>query len=43
MGALVDRHHAAVYRVACSLVSDADLAQDVAQDAFLKALRALEG
>jgi RNA polymerase sigma-70 factor (ECF subfamily) len=43
MGALVDRHHAAVYRVALSMVSDADLAQDVAQDAFIKAFRALGG
>lgn len=43
MGALVDRHHAAVYRVAISMVSDSDLAQDVAQDAFIKAFRALEG
>ncbi len=43
MGALVGRHHAAVYRVALSMVSDSDLAQDVAQDAFIKAFRALEG
>jgi RNA polymerase sigma-70 factor (ECF subfamily) len=38
---LVERHHAVVYRLALSMVSDADLAQDVAQDAFLKAYRAL--
>ena len=43
MGALVDRHHAVVYRVALSMVSDPDLAQDVAQDAFIKAFRALGG
>ena len=39
---LVDRHHAAAYRVAVSLVRDDDAAQDVVQDAFLKAFRALE-
>lgn len=43
MNQLVVRHHAAAYRVALSLVSDADLAQDVAQDAFLKAFRGLDG
>ncbi|MGD8320245.1 MAG: sigma-70 family RNA polymerase sigma factor [Gemmatimonadota bacterium] len=43
MSALVARHHAAAYRVALSLVSDPDLAQDVTQDAFLKAFRALSG
>ena len=40
-GALVERHHAVVYRMAFSMLSDADLAQDVAQDAFLRAYRAL--
>jgi len=43
MSQLVERHHASVFRVALSLVSDADLAQDVAQDAFLKAFRGLDG
>ncbi len=43
MNRLVDRHHAAAFRVALSLVSDPDLAQDVAQDAFLKAFRGLDG
>jgi RNA polymerase sigma-70 factor (ECF subfamily) len=43
LGALVDRHHAAVYRLAVSLVSDSDLAQDITQEAFLKAFRALGG
>lgn len=43
MSALVSRHHAAAYRVALSLVSDPDLAQDVTQDAFLKAFRAISG
>lgn len=42
LGRLVDRHHGVVYRVALSVVSDPDLAADVAQDTFLKAFRALE-
>lgn len=41
--ALVERHHEAAYRVALSIVLDTDLAQDVAQEAFLKAFRGLEG
>jgi len=40
---LVRRHHAAAYRVAVSLVKEDDLAQDVVQDAFMKAFRALGG
>ena len=43
LGALVRRHHAAAYRVAVSLVKDDDLAQDVVQDAFMKAFKALGG
>ena len=43
LGLLVRRHHAAAYRVAVSLVRDDDLAQDVVQDAFMKAFRALHG
>lgn len=43
LGALVQRHHAAAYRVAFSLVRDDDVAQDVVQDTFLKAFRALGG
>lgn len=43
MNRLVERHHGAAYRVAVSLVSDVDLAQDVVQDAFLKAFRGLDG
>ncbi len=43
MSQLVERHHAAAYRVALSMVSDPDLAQDVVQDAFLKAFRGLDG
>ncbi|MSR21162.1 MAG: sigma-70 family RNA polymerase sigma factor [Gemmatimonadetes bacterium] len=41
LGALAKRHHAAAYRVALSFVREDDLAQDVVQDAFLKAFRAL--
>jgi RNA polymerase sigma-70 factor, ECF subfamily len=40
---LVRRHHEAAFRVAWSLTQDDDTAQDVVQDAFLKAFRALEG
>ncbi|HSH75773.1 MAG TPA: RNA polymerase sigma factor [Longimicrobiales bacterium] len=43
LGALVRRHHGAAYRVALSFVKQDDLAQDVVQDAFLKAFRGLEG
>lgn len=43
LGALVARHHEAAFRVAVSLVRDEDAAQDVVQDAFLKAFRALGG
>ena len=35
------RHHAASYRVALSIVGDGDLAQDIVQDAFVKAFRGL--
>jgi RNA polymerase sigma factor (sigma-70 family) len=41
MSALVMRHQAAAFRAALSLTRDEDLAQDVVQDAFLKAFRAL--
>ena len=43
LGLLVSRHHAAAYRLAVGFVRQDDLAQDVVQDAFLKAFRALEG
>lgn len=43
LGALVKRHHAAAYRVALSLTGREDVAEDVVQDAFLKAFRALDG
>lgn len=43
LGRLVDRHYQVVYRVALTLVSDPDLASDVTQDTFLKAVRALDG
>ena len=42
-GELVREHGEAVYRTALSMVSDPDVAQDVAQDTFLKAYRALPG
>lgn len=42
LGMLVKRHHDAAYRVALSLTKDSDAAQDVVQDAFLKAFRALD-
>lgn len=40
---LAKRHHAAAYRVALSFTRQDDLAQDVVQDSFLKAFRALDG
>ena len=43
LSALAKRHHAAAYRVALSFVRQDDVAQDVVQDAFLKAFRALSG
>jgi RNA polymerase sigma-70 factor (ECF subfamily) len=43
LGLLVRRHHAAAFRVAVSLVREDDVAQDVVQDAFMKAFRALDG
>ena len=41
LDALVSRHHRAVYEVAYRVLGDADLAADAAQDAFVKAIRAL--
>lgn len=43
LSALAKRHHAAAYRVAVGFVREDDLAQDVVQDAFMKAFRALDG
>jgi RNA polymerase sigma-70 factor (ECF subfamily) len=43
LSALVERHHAAAFRVAFSMLRDDDAAQDVVQDSFIKAFRALEG
>ena len=40
---LVRRHHAAVYRVALSMLNDEGAAQDVAQDTFIKGFRAIAG
>ena len=42
-GTLVRRHHASAYRVALSITRRDDIAQDVVQDAFIKAFRALGG
>lgn len=41
--ALVRRHADAAYRVAVALTRDSDTAQDVVQDAFVKAFGALDG
>lgn len=41
LSALVKRHQDAVYRVALAIAGDGDLAQDISQDAFLKAFRGL--
>ena len=40
---LVKHHHAAVYRVALSILGDEGAAQDVAQDTFIKGFRAIAG
>ncbi|MFQ5536348.1 MAG: RNA polymerase sigma factor [Gemmatimonadota bacterium] len=40
---LVKRHHAAVYRTALAILSNPEDAKDVAQGAFLKAFRGLDG
>lgn len=40
---LVKRHHEAAYRVAIAITKNEDAAQDVVQDAFLKAFRSLDG
>lgn len=42
-GALVERHTAAVYRVALRMLGDPDDAEDTAQDTFLEAWRSLDG
>lgn len=41
LGALLERHHAALYGLALTIVRDRGMAQDVVQDAFLVALRRL--
>lgn len=43
LDALVRRHHASAYRVALAITKREDAAQDVVQDAFIKAFRALDG
>lgn len=42
LGLLLGRHHAGAYRLAVSYMQDRDAAEDVVQDAFVKALRALD-
>jgi RNA polymerase sigma-70 factor (ECF subfamily) len=42
MNELVTRHHASAFRVALGILREEDGAADVAQDAFLKAFKALE-
>lgn len=41
MDLLVRRHHGAVYRTALAIVGDEDQAQDVAQETFIKVVRAI--
>ena len=41
LGLLLRRHHAGAYRLALSYVQDRDAAEDVVQDALVKAVRAL--
>mgnify|MGYP003937896761 CR=1 FL=1 len=43
MNELVSRHHGTVFRVALGILRDEDAAADAAQDAFLKAFKALGG
>lgn len=43
MDELVSRHYQGAYRVALAILRDEEGAADVAQDAFLKAFRGLEG
>lgn len=43
LDSLVSRHHAAVYEVTYRILGDADAAADAAQDAFVRALGALDG
>lgn len=42
LGLLLRRHHAGAYRLAVSYMQDRDAAEDVVQDAFVKALRGLD-
>ncbi|NIP78214.1 MAG: RNA polymerase subunit sigma-24, partial [Gemmatimonadetes bacterium] len=42
MDELVSRHHRAVYEVTYRVLGDPDAAADAAQDAFLRALGALD-
>jgi len=42
-GALLDRYEAKVYRLCCAMLRDATLAQDVAQESWVRVWRALDG
>ena len=42
MDRLVVRHHGAVFRTALAILREEELARDVAQDTFIKALKALD-
>ncbi len=42
-GAIFDEYHQRICRYLCSLVSDGDLAEDLAQQTFVKAYQALAG
>ncbi|MDZ7780035.1 MAG: RNA polymerase sigma factor [Gemmatimonadota bacterium] len=42
LGSLVRRHQAGAYRLAVSYMGDRDAAEDVVQEAFVKAFRALD-
>lgn len=43
MDELVRRHHATAFRVALGILRDEDAAADATQDAFIKAVRGLQG
>jgi len=42
MDLLVVRHHASVYRTSVAILGDADLADDAAQETFIRAIKALD-
>ena len=40
---IFEQHHAGIYRYLCRLVGDEDLAEDLLQQTFLKAYKAMAG